>query len=420
MSMNLSTLRYLPGVSHYLSQIKEDLSAGNSVISIIPEQVPLENVWQTGLDMLWQMNLDVEEIDLVHSEYQESPLHFLLRQYSQSVNGDETIQSLASCILPAVIAVRGISSLPREQAHIWVDFFRAWAIQAHATASTSSSPQKPPCLWGTWTPCSPQDVLPENETWFRVRPWWSLLSLLDIRLICRLTEGVGQTQTSIKTTWREALLPYLAGPDLDLANHLWPILENPKDEIYQSLIMLATKRGWTANKLEKWGLVTFLKSWQRSSRSFIQMPKQIEKTLWLHGVIYQMPDYGLQVSAVALAVLEKWDNLDHSLWRGQASLLLPIIDEHRVSICHELTERYGSNWVLSWSKPITSEAAEELKKSPLAAEWGHLESAILRSPYRDEQHRLRNIRFLRGIRNKLAHYRPISYKEYELLMSMIA
>lgn len=421
MSINLlSAWHQLPGVAHYLSQIKEDLSAGYSVLSILPESVPMENIWQSGLELLWTAHLDVEEIDLLQGDCSELPLRFLLQQYGQQANGNETVQTLATCLLPEIIAVRGIQQLPREQAELWVKFFQAWAIQVHAEASsTSTYRRKPARFWGAWTPHAPQDTLPGNETWLRVRPWWSLLSILDIRILCRLTEGLGLAQTSHLGAWREALIPYLAGPDVELVHRLWHSLNKPKDGIYQILTSAAQDRQWTVKQLEKWGLPSFLRAWQRSSHYFLQIPRQAERTLWLHGVLYQMPDYGIQVSAMALAILEQWNNLDHLLWRGQVALLLPIIDEYRVSICHELTERYGPDWALTWSNPMTIESRKELEISPLAAEWGHLENAILKSPYSQEKHRLRIIRFMRKMRNELAHYKPITYETYEELMSII-
>jgi len=421
MSISLPTWRQLPGVAHYLAQIKEDLSTGYSVLSILPEPVPMENIWQSGLEMLWAAHMDVEEIDLLQSDCSELPLRFLLQQYGHQANGAETVQTLATCLLPEIVAVRGIQRLPKEQAESWVEFFRAWALQVHAeVSSTSTYRRRPACFWGMWTPYELQDALPENETWFRVRPWWSLLSILDIRLLCRLAEGLGSAQTSHLGAWREALIPYLAGPDIELVDRLWNNLNKPKDDIYQILTTAAYDRHWTVKQLEKWGLPNFLKGWQRSSHYYLQMPKQTERMLWLHGVLYQMPDYGIQVSAMALAMLEQWNNLDHLLWRGQVTLLLPIVDEYRVSICHELTERYGYDWALSWSRPLTLESRKELEISPLAAEWGHLENAILKSPYRQEKHRLRIVRFMRQVRNELAHYKPITFETYEALMSMMS
>lgn len=417
MSLDLSALSQLPGIKYYLSRLGKELGRGCSVLSIMPKNLYAESIWQLCIDSLWQANLDVEELDLVANTEEAPPIMLLSERYSHQNGHSNDLGTLMSCRLPQIVALRGLETTSPSTRTAWISLFKTWAT--YTQRNISKPGYQPTGLWGIYSLDDPNNMLPLTDTWLYLHPWWSVISALDIQMLCRLSDGVGQSNLSPYIAWRESLMTFLAGNDLDVVERLWHIMDSKRETIYNTLLQIAQERNWTIHTLEKWGVTEYLKSWQRASRRFVQFPVRDENLLWLRGVIYQTPEYGTQVSAVALAVLEKWELLDHLCWRGQTTLLLPLIDEYRLSVCQELTDRYGPDWAWQWSKPISDEVRKQLMNNPMAAEWGHLENSIRRSPHHTEKNRLTAICTARHIRNQLAHYKPITFQDYELFMSQL-
>lgn len=144
-----------------------------------------------------------------------------------------------------------------------------------------------------------------------------------------------------------------------------------------------------------------------------------EKELWARGLLDQTPEYGIQVSPVALAALGEWHMLEHLLWRGQAALLLPILDELRLSICTELTNKYGPDWAWQWAKPLTDGEQRDARRDPLTSEWGHLKAAIAKSPVAGERGRWPIVALAWELRNHLAHYEAVEFADYARLMGSL-
>lgn len=417
MSLDLSALPRLPGINHYLARLCQALARGCSVLSVMPNNLYTDSFWSICVNALWQENLDVEEIDL--SEYSDglSPAAFLLERYANHDFSGSDLSMLMTCHLPQIIALRGLESLERRARNNWLILFQEWATQTQR--NITSPGYQPTGLWSTYALDEKQDHPLVEETWLQLFPWWSVVSALDIRMLCRLSDGIGQPSLPPYVAWRESLLGFLAGNDLVVMEQLWNLLDLPRQEIYDELLRVAEQRGWTAVKLERWGVLDYIKNWQRAPRRYVQTPARQEKSLWLRGLLFQTPEYGTQISSVALAVLQKWDLLEHLVWRGQAALLLPIIDEHRLSICQELTDKYGPSWAWQWSEPLSHDIKKELINNPLAAEWGHLVNSIRQSPYHQERKHLPSASLAHYIRNQLAHYRPVSYQDFEMLMIQI-
>jgi hypothetical protein len=135
--------------------------------------------------------------------------------------------------------------------------------------------------------------------------------------------------------------------------------------------------------------------------------------------LHQTPENGMRVSPAALTVLGEWQQLEHLIWRGQAALLWPLIDELRLSICEELTRAYGSNWPLEWNSPVSEEVSQAVNNDPMATEWGHLLNAVRNGRNHREHHRLGLITLAWRLRNQLAHYKPVSFQEYESLVAQL-
>jgi hypothetical protein len=117
-------------------------------------------------------------------------------------------------------------------------------------------------------------------------------------------------------------------------------------------------------------------------------------------------------------MLDEQDEIEHRLWRGQVTLLLPMVDSIRFALCERWTARFGDDWPSRWQPPLAEEEAKAVKHTPYASGWGHIKSLLLdRSIYELDRERtsLRQVSHAHYVRNSLAHYRPVTFQDFEIL-----
>lgn len=191
------------------------------------------------------IHLDFVPVEVVASD--TSPAYFLgqaLHLQTQASGGDGlTYEIMKAEGIPGVVALRGLEELDPGQITDWIAFLKEWATLSGMLLSEGYF--RPPALLALAV-ALPHEMPPE-DTGLRVYWWWSLLSDLDVRVLCRLLEGVGYPELPHETAWREAVLPALAGDDLALVGRLWSIVHRTKTEIFDSLASFSWERDWTGN-----------------------------------------------------------------------------------------------------------------------------------------------------------------------------
>lgn len=407
----------LPSIRRLVHTVYHELDRGRSVAVAAPHAAHVRMLWSLfsdNLDGVPGVQLDFVSVDVVNSDI--SPASFLKRELHLETQADGgnglTYEIMRGA--PGVVALRGMEDLEPAQVVDWVAFLKEWASMFGVILSEGE--RQPPALLALAVTLPHQ--LPPEDTGLRVYSWWSLLSDLDVRVLCRLLEGVGYPELPHETAWREAVLPALAGNDLALVSRLWNVVHRSKSEIFDALASLSGEQGWTRESLTKQGLPDFLRRRAAGTRRFLQEPSSQDGDLWAAGLIYQTPEHGVQVSPVALAALGQWEMVEHLLWRGQAALLLPLLDGLRLALCQELTERHGPEWPGRWTPPLASEAQKAAQENPLATEWGHLKEAIRRCPHSYEHSRYELAAHAWSLRNQLAHYQAIEFEDFQTLLRL--
>ena len=129
----------------------------------------------------------------------------------------------------------------------------------------------------------------------------------------------------------------------------------------------------------------------------------------------------LLFGATLIFLMGLWDDTYHRIWTGQAELLMPRIDSFRLQICDYLTERFGKSWPTSWIAPITEDEMAAVKENPRACQWGHLSKIFDVAPKLKSLTNLyKAVKFVRVVRNELAHFRPIKNYDFRKLSQLIA
>lgn len=221
---------------------------------------------------------------------------------------------------------------------------------------------------------------------------------LDVRSFVRLRCGGSQDPKSL---WREHVLPALVGPDVELLQRLWDVCLDDIGVIARCCDTVARERGWTPT--------TPLPTAQRTP------PDTLGDEL--DGVALRRGE-GAMRTHVAYAVARGGRiDLERRLWRGQAALLLPFIDEIRLSLCERLQESLGNGWALRWIAPMSDEESSLVAESYLHCQLGHLLAVIRAAPRLvDRQTLAAAAHQTRFVRNELAHYRPIDFAAFEQML----
>ena len=96
------------------------------------------------------------------------------------------------------------------------------------------------------------------------------------------------------------------------------------------------------------------------------------RSIWAGGGLVYTPEYGLELHPAFLAHANHTVEVQKMVWRGQAELLLPLVNEIRLKVCSALTGTYGRDWPHQWGLPTSPHEVEQVRITPLAAELGYL------------------------------------------------
>lgn len=211
--------------------------------------------------------------------------------------------------------------------------------------------------------------LPASDVGLAMHWWWGIISALEVRLLCRLLNGKADDAA---TLWREHLLPSLTGGDVVLADFLWDSLQGTEDDLYGRLVSFAEGRDWTSERLRPfWAGQAFEARAPINGGGRLAVP-EYTRSLWALGAVQVTPEYGMELSSAALAQLGRRETVRHRVWRGEAGLLLPLLDGVRLRLCARLTRLFGSDWPLRWRRPESLEEMSAVAKDPFACQLGHL------------------------------------------------
>jgi len=409
----------LPGAEAFINRMVRDFVQGKSAVVLIPRSIDDDVLVSATIAALRMKDLLVDEVDVSQAGEGDSPFLLLRRVYMWDELAQNRCVSVSHLLrsdgLPQVTFLRGFDRIRADQRTSWIEFLKQWSDIAHSVAIDL---EQPPCALAIcMTPYS-DEMLPDDNPRLAIHWWWSVLSLLDIRLACRLAKEPLNDLLNAETAWREALLPALAGSDLRLLEWLWDAILEDHQTVFARLRAFSGVYGrLVASRMPRQ---------ERSLTNHSFLPRQgsvkpqgaDQRELWMDGLLDQIVEIGPVLSSAWLAAVGDDETLRHRLWRGQAALILPLINELRLTICQAITRRHRDTWLYDWNPPATVEEERRLPADPLAADWGQLEWALLAAPH-GEQHRLPAVRHARQMRNELAHYRLVSFKDYVRLLRLI-
>lgn len=402
----------VPGVQQLVESLVDDLAQRRSLLMLLPMGIDPVLIWPRLRRELWRRDFSVREIFLPDLPEGMGPMAALGSTLEVDWGPADTPHTITNLIKVSptidVIQLMGVDLLSATKRQEWLLFLVQWA-QASQSAVGRGRSQMAFCVLVPAT--TVLSYVPESNLYLGVRWCWGFLSMLEMRLLCRLASQ--DDDWTLETRWREYLLPALVGGDVLLAEYLWDDLQLNSDDLAEHLYSFAEKRGWSSGELRAWGAERIRSLTGNGAGQQVLVPSSDVRRLWASGALIWTLEYGWELHPAALAVLGWKEELRHRLWRGQSELLLPLVDHTRLSICDRLTRTYTRDWPIRWCEPESPEEKEAVRRDPMACQWGHLEW-LLRNcrELRAEQHLRALATIARWIRNELAHYRPVSFADF--------
>ncbi len=413
----ISQLLYrLPVTQRFITRLVDDLGERRNLLLLLPDWINAEELLGHLRDELLRRDFIMCEV-LLPKMMPDCPPTVALGEklgISWPASLPRIPANLAELSVDTdIIQLVGLNELPDSSRRVWCEFLLQWSQGFQNIMDRGGCPAVICLICSAWA----LDSIPPENLYLSVRKWWGMPSALEMKLLCRLAEG-DDVRESLAFGWRESILSSIAGSDVQLAEWLWDDVFLTLDHLTECLVNYALeKRDWSVKMLVSLN-VDGCRGWTENNEFPGPYPKNFE--LWGRGVLSWTLDYGVEINSSALALFGRKEEIQHRLWRAQASLLLPRLDSLRLGVCKHLTRKFGPEWPVRWPKFATEKELDEAKENPFSCQWGYLENIIGSNvAMKSERNYLPLIQSARYIRNRLAHYRIIEYSNYRRLCSEI-
>jgi len=382
----------LPGAQRFVDKILQTLQDGISVILVYPDD-QVGNSLEDALINSLNGNKSFLESDLldVGTNPRQEPFLFLQNVYSVLSQYGYLEKAVEERSLPDVMILKGIGICPPDIQDKWIQTMVRWADACRSSGCVKTMVLLLPAAIATHKKLPPSDIRLVYQIWA------GLPSALEVRLLCRLRAD----EIQAKGLWREFLLSSLVGNDIGLCEWLWDVVFKPPARIVESIVEYANEQGWKADTINGW-----MNSWQPkpAGLDFWLMPTDKNFYPLSQKVTLYTPEYGEEMHPAILALNGKTSSINHRIWRAQAALILPMIDDVRRKICDLLTLVHGNGWaVINGETFIPPLEMGNLKT------WfdGKYVTQDERKTWREDVcHALK-------LRNQLAHYEMVGYADFE-------
>jgi hypothetical protein len=401
-----------------VKSIVDDLAGGTTSIVVVPQNVDPSAVEQAVEFYVYQQSSYHDFRKLFLPDWTSgSPVMFFSEAFSVdwgSRVAPRTVDNLVRTDgLPEMILASAFTELPEDKKKQWLDF-----VMEVDSAVTRARVQYPAFCVVAYAGDQGLQVLVPTPS-LKVRPWYNLFTLTRVEAEL---QGILSRQDSAERTWQAALVASLAGSDNEVADCLSPAVIRSRDEIFKQLNRIADEKGFSVHDLERAGIeqVVYGHSYQPLER---MRPEDAIYRLWNLGLMDYTAEYGWEVVSWALMPLGLTWIVDHRIWRAQIKLVMPLVDQVRLSVVSYLCGYGGRSWLVDEVNNLVASSTfgSRTIKSCWAAEFSEL-IAILDNPAYCTTRAvelLQALRLAHSIRNELAHYRPIEPIDYFELLQRV-
>jgi hypothetical protein len=394
--MNLS--RYIwkmPTALKTIDDIQKRLSRHGIVLWLLFSETILEPELYQNLTEGLRAKFDSSNLRSIEVNKWEgkSPFEILKTLFAPDVvNLDELAVHISS---PHVLLLRGLHLCNKETIEQWFYMAKRWIYANQRKGDERSVLFLVP---GDFAQKFQLENLGLAEYQF-IR-WMAPESVYEIKLIFRL--AINNQENTYTSLWREEILAALCGSDMKCAGVLWESATLPIEKTMDSLKQYGKDKHWDDENVNRdLELLLIEKSHK--------LPKNL--SLWSSGLLTWTEEYGTEIHSAHLSIVGRNEEIYQRLWRAQASLVLPAVDNIRRQLCDLLKQKFPNEW-LSFQRPENWFDYIEFKDI--------LEFLNKNTDKNLMEHKkiIELTLFAREIRNCLAHYHPIEYGQIQNLFTL--
>lgn len=390
----------LPGPRRFLAGIADALAALKHVIVVLPEPLLEDGALLAGLKSHVDANNlgTIVPVDVSLPET-DSALDALAMAMDFDPRTIGTIEELLDCVeCPSrFIALQGLEkSKPGDEE--WKQFF----LRAGEHAQVQGAP--PFQIVATVTPDA---LLPPRNVRLSKHFYWGVISQIDIDIVVNQWLDAYPPGGPCQHYWAQALCRGLASTDTSLAQRLIEAMPRKIEEVRE--VLLEHSRDSIPSEMPQNivnGHPTLL------GERLPPPPHEANgRTLWRQGWLNCQTGQGLVLHASLLATRGQVSELERLVWAGQMSILLPVVEQARLTVVRWLESTFGSDWVETVSTCSDHEDAEER-----CGEIGGLLHLFNCNPRLQRASRGEPYQLLsrwRSIRNHLAHAEMVPFENLE-------
>ena len=410
--MDLEQIVYsLPSTRTFLHAITDDGTSGVKVV-LLPNHLSREMVGRLIRNRIGSLGISISSL---FEPRDASPVTASAGAMNVSWPSSRTLRTVRNLLrcenLPDLFYVHRIG--PRR---LWIEFIEGWAREWHNLRTSGNAAVPPLCVIAKLRDFDFD--LPTFGPSLTFHWWWGFPSTLEMRLACRIASEHYGDDDAATTQWREYVLPGLVSSDVQLAEHMWTRVLNGTEYSLNGLIDYWASMEQNEAHGSIHDVIELVNANRGSYAVGQEVPERLRR-LWAAGGLVYAPEYGLEVHPALLARSGRREGVEHMLWRGQSELLLPAVNEIRLKVCQDLTATYGSDWPLRWVPPFSELEVEEVRRSPLGTELGHVSYLLQALGMRNHRHDLYEKSYLgdmvlraKNLRNEIAHYNPVALRDF--------
>lgn len=415
-------IRRLPSVTRFIDRAIADVIGGQStgggqrsVLVLLPDGIEPLDIGDTLRHELDRRQVRTDLLAV--TDYAHLPplvglgAHFRLPEAPASC--DELAAALGEH-MPEVLFLEALERLGETERLAWARLIEQWTHTAHRRAN-GGEPFIALCVVAPARSLG-RLAAQRAQLFLDVHYWWGLPTPAEMQILWRDTAR--RLSDVHLAHWRNHILPAIAAGDGALLDLLMAC-EGRTAEIIGCLEQFARQRGWSAQVLLEAGGGGF-SGFRRGPPDRLLQPTAADERLWALGALIWTPEHEVELHPAALLLLDRRGELEHRLWRAQASLLLPLIDRVRRHVCQELTAHYGPEWPWRYAEPVEEAERELVRQSPMMCGLGHLAWLLHPQGQLSTQSHWHNlVAQARDLRNRLAHYQLVTLEEYLGLMQHV-
>ncbi|CEO90333.1 hypothetical protein SSCH_810005 [Syntrophaceticus schinkii] len=130
---------------------------------------------------------------------------------------------------------------------------------------------------------------------------------------------------------------------------------------------------------------------------------------------------GVFIHSATLALQGDTATLEHRIWRGQARVLLPLLDRVRQEICDYLNRNFKQKWVSFCEANRNPNLPGDASCQNGVAEYSVIVDFFRLNESKSKvlKQLRRPVDYLRLARNNLAHYEPLGWLQFSQMISEV-